>query len=329
MKNIISSVFVPPFAAVLLLLTPNSLIARDRLAEFDLEFNAGSRVDQFDWNIAGDINGNNPNILSELTWDDLEIFEVNTKAKLIMINSHSPVGGTAKVRVNYGEIRSGDNQDSDFQFDNRVNEWSRSNNQADNGSVFDFTAGAGLVFRSRGGRVMISPLLGYSYHSQDLTIHDGFQAISVDNPFSTEAADDPPPVGPFAGLNSSYDTAWNSGWAGVDIEIRPSRAVGLHGFIELHGAEYRAEANWNLRSDLDHPVSFEHKANDAAGFVTGFGAKFGGAPLLVNLDLLYQKWRAEDGFDIINFADGSRGSTRLNEVNWESFSVTAGLTVRF
>ncbi|MDF1577033.1 MAG: hypothetical protein RQ753_01130 [Desulfurivibrionaceae bacterium] len=329
MKNTFSKIIVLPISALLLLLNANPATARDRLDRLDLELNAGSRVDRFDWTISGNIHGTDPDILSELSWDDLEIVEVNTKGRVIMINNQAPFGGIAKIRAGYGEIRSGENQDSDYQYDNRTNEWSRSNNQADDGSVFDFTSGIGLVFQSRNGTVLFSPLVGYSYHTQDLTIHDGYQTISRDNPFSTDPAEDPPPVGPLEGLGSTYDSTWNSGWIGIDLEIRPTRGFLLHGFVELHGAEYRAEANWNLRSDLAHPVSFEHESNDAAGFVAGFGTKFGGDRLLVNLDMLYQKWRAEDGIDVIYFADGSIGATRLNEVNWESFGVTAGLTVSF
>ncbi|MCA1764738.1 MAG: hypothetical protein LC633_00530 [Desulfobulbaceae bacterium] len=322
-------VVVLTISGLFLLANVNSAAARDRLAKFDLEVNAGRRVDQLDWNIAGNINGTDPNILSELSWDELEIIEVNTKGRVLMVNDRARFGGTARVRFNYGEIQSGENQDSDYQFDNRVNEWSRSNNQADDGSVYDFTTGIGLVFLSANGRVMVSPLVGYSYHTQDLTIHDGRQTLSLDNPFSTDPAEDPPPVGPIAGLDSTYETAWNSGWVGVDLEIRPTGNLLLRGFIELHAGEYRAEANWNLRSDLAHPTSFVHDSNDASGFVTGFGTRFGGGHLLINLDMLYQKWQAEEGIDTINFANGSTGVTRLNEVNWESFSVTAGLTVSF
>ena len=39
-------------------------------------FNTGFRQDSLDWSIAGDTSGNNPNILSELTWTDLEIFQI-------------------------------------------------------------------------------------------------------------------------------------------------------------------------------------------------------------------------------------------------------------
>ena len=52
---------------------------------FDLDLSWGYRVDNFDWNIASSASGTTtPNILSELTWDDLEIFQVKADAKIVM-----------------------------------------------------------------------------------------------------------------------------------------------------------------------------------------------------------------------------------------------------
>ena len=331
MKN--NSIYRPiilSFSAIILLITPISAMALDRMDRFDLELNLGSRVDQFDWNIAGNVAGNSPNIISELTWDDLEIAEVNTKVRIILFNNHFPFGGTIRASVNYGEIQNGDNQDSDYGLDNRTNEWSRSNNAANDGNVWDFTIGTGLAFKTRNRKFTVSPLFGYSYHAQNLTIHDGYQTISRDNPFSLDPADNPPPVGPIAGLDSTYDAEWHSGWIGVDLDFQPSSTFELHGSIELHSAEYEAEANWNLRSDFNHPKSFEHDSDEAIGIVTNLGSKFGVRNFLLNLDLQYQKWQAEDGITIFYKSDGTTSPLqRLNEVNWESFSVTAGLTVRF
>ena len=45
---------------------------------FDTGFTveAGYRSDDLGWNIAGDINGNAPNVFAELTWEDLGIVQV-------------------------------------------------------------------------------------------------------------------------------------------------------------------------------------------------------------------------------------------------------------
>ena len=96
-----SSVVMGASLALLLGMAPVTAGARDRLENVNIEFNGGSRVDQLDWNIAGDSAGSSPNILSELTWDDLEIFEVNTKVQLILSNTKLPFKGTFKAIVNY------------------------------------------------------------------------------------------------------------------------------------------------------------------------------------------------------------------------------------
>lgn len=329
MRNFMPRSMVLPLASAIMLIMPISALAKDRLDRLDLELNVGSRVDQFDWTIAGDIAGNNPNIISELTWEDLEIDEIIAKGRIILFNNRVPFGGTIRGSVNYGEIQAGINQDSDFGLDDRTNEFSRSNNKADEGEVWDITLGGGLVFKTKNRKLILSPLVGFSYHGQNLTIHDGYQTISEDNPFSADPADNPPPVGPITGLASTYEAEWRSGWVGVDLEFQPNPSFELHGSIELHSAEFEAKADWNLRSDFNHPRSFTHESTEAAGVVAGFGTKFGARDLLLNLDLRYQKWRAEDGIDKTYFSNDSIGITQVNEVNWESFSVSAGLTLRF
>jgi hypothetical protein len=329
MKNFIIRLIVLPLATAIMLVTPISASAADRLDRLDLELNVGSRVDQFDWNIAGDISGNNPNIISELTWEDLEIDEIIAKGRIIMFNNRVPFGGIVRGSINYGEIQAGANQDSDFGLDDRTNEFSRSNNRADEGEVWDVSLGGGLVFKTKNRKFIISPLVGGSYHGQNLTIHDHYQTISGVNPY--DPTKPPPPVGSrLPGLASTYDAEWRSGWIGVDLEFQPSPSFELHGSVELHAAEFEAEADWNLITEFDHPKSFTHEATEAAGVVAGFGAKFGFRNLLLNLDLRYQKWLAEDGIVTFYNPDGSIGAQqRLNEVNWESLSVSAGLTLRF
>jgi len=326
--HILLATFTPVFLSSLIF-NPTQALAVDKLEKFEFELNGGLRVDQLDWNIAGNIDGNNPDILSELTWDDLEIYEYNTRGKVMMSNRHWPFWGAIKSSLTYGEIQSGDNQDSDYEFDDRAGEWSRSNNKSDNGDVWDVSLGGGLIFRSKSGKFLFGPFIGYSYHEQNLTIHDGYQTISGPNPFSTDADKQPPPVGQIAGLNSTYETEWRSGWVGVDLEYSPNTSFTLKGSVELHGGEYNAKGNWNLRTDLRHPISFRHYSDDVYGSTINFGIRAGVKNVLFNIDLNYQKWLAEDGEDRVYGSGGLIGLTRLNEVNWESSSVTGGVTVRF
>jgi len=171
-------------------------------AEVDFTLSAGYRVDDLDWNIAGDINGNNPNVLSELTWDDVESYQLKAQGSAVWPNIIALRG-----YANYGWIFDGDNQDSDYLGDNRTFEFSRSNNSTDDDDVLDASLAIGYPIRF--GRAVIgtmTPLLGYSYHEQNLNITDGNQTI--------------PNLGPFPGLDSSYETEWKGPWIGFDLRFK-------------------------------------------------------------------------------------------------------------
>ena len=154
---------------------------------FQTEFllSTGYRVDDLDWNIAGDINGNNPNIISELEWEGLKSFQLKIANKTVFNQLFLLRGSLA-----YGWIFDGENQDSDFLGDNRTFEFSRSNNNSDDGNVMDASFGLGWQFTFGRSDFVMAPVIGYSYHEQNLTMTDGYQTI--------------PPFGPFSGLDSTY-----------------------------------------------------------------------------------------------------------------------------
>ncbi len=110
--------------------------------ETEFTLSTGYRSDDLDWNIAGDINGNNPNVLSELTWDDVESYQVKLQGSVVWPNIIAFRG-----YANYGWIFDGDNQDSDYLGDNRTFEFSRSNNSTDDDYVWDASLAIGYPFR--------------------------------------------------------------------------------------------------------------------------------------------------------------------------------------
>ncbi|UCG14184.1 MAG: TonB-dependent receptor [Deltaproteobacteria bacterium] len=290
--------------------------------EAELGLSVGYRLDEFDWNIAGNNNGNNPNVLSELTWDDLEIFQVKIALETI-ISKVLYVRGS----FDYGWILDGVNQDSDFSGDNRTLEWSRSNNSADDGNVLDASLGFGYQFRLAKDKFRITPLVGFSYHEQNLTITDGVQTVS--EPALAPPGVSPPPLGPFAGLDGTYDAEWIGPWVGIDLLFRPNEKLSIITTFEYHWAYYEAKANWNLRTDLAHPKSFEHDANGdgifiSAGFYYAVDDQWS-----VDLILSYQDWSTDQGTDRIFFADGTQSETQLNEVNWQSCAIMLGFAYRF
>ncbi len=179
-----------------------------------IELSNGYRVDQLDWNIAGNLAGTNPNVLSELTWRDIEIYQVNIGLKAL-INEGFYVRGS----LGYGWIFDGSNQDSDFQGNNRTGEFSRSNNRTEDRNVVDASVGMGYQFTLISGRLRLIPLLGYSYNQQNLTITDGFQTIST--PGLT------PACGTLSGLASTYETEWFGPWLGLDLIVPINEKITL------------------------------------------------------------------------------------------------------
>lgn len=286
----------------------SSVFVRDASAEVEASLKIGPsyRVDNLDWNIA-DSDGS-PNILSELTWTDLKIVQIKADGKLIKSNNFYMRGS-----IGYGKIFDGDNQDSDYDGDDRTLEFSRSNNDADDGDVLDVSAGLGYQFRLK--KFTIAPLIGYSYHEQNLVMTNGFQTI--------------PAYGSFPGLNSSYDAQWNGPWTGFDISYKIMEKLTLSGVFEYHWADYEAVANWNLRNDFEHPKSFEHIA-DGNGILLSAAVdytfnKHWGIGFLAN----YQEWSADAGIHRVFTSNGAIGVTRLNEVNWESYAAEIGVTISF
>jgi len=282
----------------------------DSIIASKFELSAGYRVDDFDWNIAGDTTGENPNILSELTWNDIEIWQIKLQNKTIIRKTFYFRGSVA-----YGWIFEGENQDSDFNGNDRTLEWSRSNNSGDDGNVFDASLGIGYPFTFGKGKFRMSPLLGYSYHEQNLTISDGNQTI--------------PLLGPFPNLDSTYETEWDGPWLGLDLVFQLNKKHTMFAEIEYHWADYYAVADWNLRPDYAHPKSFEHVA-DGNGMVVSVGWTYlfhRRWALDVTID--YQNWSTDHGVDRVFTAAGGTAETRLNEVNWESFTAMIGLAYHF
>jgi hypothetical protein len=282
----------------------------------DLSLSTGYRVDDLNWNIAGNISGSNPNVLSELTWSDLEILQAVVSGRAL-VNERVYLRGS----FGYGWTFSGDNLDADFSGNDRTQEFSRSSNSADGSTVLDAALGLGYQFAFLSGKFRLSPLLGYSYSSQALTLKDGVQVIAT--PGLT------PPAGPIQGLDSSYDATWRGPWLGIDLSFEITERVTLFGSLEYHWGTFDGEGNLNLRNDLAHPTSFEQDA-DAKGFLIAFSADYRLAgPWSLTMSFNYQKWSTDSGVDRLYYASGSVAETRLNEANWDTYALMLGLAYRF
>ncbi len=301
------------FIAAIVLSTGLSAVPAAGEVQTDVHLDTGYRTDELYWNIAGDINGENPNVLSELKWTDLKIYQLRL-ALDILVDRHCCLRASA----GYGKIVGGDNQDSDYLGDDRTYEFSRSNNDAGDGSVLDLSVGFGYRYRPADGPVTVTPMVGYSQNEQHLTMTDGYQTL---DPYDLVG------LGSFSGLDSTYDATWKGPWVGLDLSYDMTKALRLYGAAEYHMAEYEAEANWNLREEFAHPKSFVHDA-DGTGVVLSGGIDYALRNVWsVGLTADYQVWRTDSGLDTTFFSDSSAPmSTQLNEVHWTSYAVMLRIT---
>lgn len=283
----------------------------------ELTITTGYRRDDFDWNIAAP--GGTPNILSELTWSDLDTWTISGQLDLPIKDRWR-----SRVKLDLGTTLNGDNQDSDYLGNHRTLEFSRSNNNVEKGTLIDFSVGIGhtsTLLATDRATFSLTPWLGYSTHLQNLRMNDGRQTVS-EPPMSL-------PLGPFDGLDSSYDAFWHGPWVGLQGDLALDDRHTLSGQIEYHWADYDAEAEWNLRTDLAQPVSFEHDA-DGHGINALLSWRYR-APKgpTWQLSLGHQDWQAGPGDVTVHTAGGDRLNTRLNEVNWRSTKIDLGVNYAF
>jgi opacity protein-like surface antigen len=305
------------FAAfIILMMFPAN--ASSESSEFTIS--TGRRVDNLDWSIAGfppSVFGPDPvNVLSELTWSDIESQEVRVGVRVFQKRL------LIKGEAGYGFITRGDNRDSDYGGNDRTLEYSRSNNSADDGSVWDLSGAMGYLYKfpALGGSVDLIPMAGLSYHRQNLTITNGVQTVAT--PGLT------PPLGPFSGLDSTYEAGWAGPWIGAELAYQRGK-LKLYGNFELHGTYFTSEANWNLRPDFVHPVSFEQWAT-GYGVVFSAGTEYNIAQrwsFTANFEV--SDFQATDGTDRTYFSGGAVADTPLNEANWDSMSAFFGFNYRF
>ncbi len=287
--------------------------------DLKLGLEAGYRIDSLDWNIASDISGTaTPNILSELRWTDIMIGQIKANVDVALIEKLHLLG-----YASYGDSYTGDNQDSDFFCDNRFCEFSRSENEA-TAEVLDASLALGYQIdykRRHKNPLHFMPLFGLSIHQQDLRMKNGVQTLDPFDLFT---------LGPFPGLNSSYDTEWKGWWIGVRIwEADTFRNLTLTFDLAYHNVEFEAEANWNLRTDFAHPKSFEQFA-DSEGVTLALNADYALTKhFSLTFGIDYKNWSTDPGIDRIFFSDGTIVTTRLNEVNWESWAFNGGVAFHF
>jgi hypothetical protein len=226
--------------------------------------------------------------------------------------------------VGFGRILDGKSQDSDYFGDNRTQEFSRSYADIKGDGTYDLSVGIGYQFgkkidAEKGSGFLLVPRIGYALRSVNVRVNNGVQVVNTLSSF----------LGPFDGLDTTYNTKWEGPWIGLRGEFDFNHKVGLFIDAEYHIMDFEADADWNLRSDFAHPVSFEHFA-DADGGSISAGITFSPTnTFTLVVTASYSESNTDAGLDRTYFSDGTSLTTRLNEVEWKSASIMFTPIYRF
>lgn len=294
--------------------------------EVDYEFylGGGYRKDKLSWDVAGP--SGVPNVLSELSWKDLEIGEVKAFLSLYVPCNNLYL----RLKGDYGKIFHGKNIDRDFASDDRQNEFSRSVNNAGKGHVYDASIGLGYPLCFFCEQLELIPVVGYSYYSQHLNQFDGFQVVGFE--LENEAGEivGGVPVGSFHHLHSNYRAKWGGPWVGFDWVYSPcaflNGDLSFFGSFEYHWTRFHARGHWNLRSDFVNDFkqhAWGHGPYVSVGTNYNFWCNWSLATVFE-----YQYLHARNGKDRCFFSSHSV-QTRLNRVKWQSWSVSGLLGYNF
>jgi len=299
----------------------------------------GVRRNNFNWNIASDLSGTaTPNILSELTWEDILLIEFKGKVKHVEPADIYFIHGGVQLEaeVTGGIVASGDNQDSDWFGDNRTLEFSRSNNDASEGYAIGGTVDVGYKFRLIGSsrptidingnvsshtRVSLAPLIGYGWDRQEYRMVGGVQTIGT--------LGITPPTGSILSDNGTkYVADWYGPFLGMEATFEGIKdTLRLRG--EYHDLTYYGEGFWRGRPTFKQDPSFTQEGDGDGYLINAEYAHMIDAHYAFTIDATYQQRSIEGGLDTLFFTDGTIIKTFMPEVNDESQAIHLGLRYKW
>ncbi len=252
------------------------------------------RQDKMTWRI-----GNAPTtVLSELE------YKTNAVQPKLAMSVTSPYHFALQIYYADGDIKTGEAYDADY--DEPLASLYLLSKSNVIGSMSDW----GLMFSKGYSLKNVSATIdiGWSRHKQNLNMINGFQLVPDEEPY----------YGPISGLNNSYVTQWQGFFWGAGLSIASDVHWQFEANIKQRFFNYNAKANWNLRKEFSHPLSFEHQINANAyeGSLTAIYHINNKCSLKSFITVLAAK--GKNGIDTTYFDNGNAQVYFLNHMSWHS-----------
>ncbi|MFV0607337.1 MAG: hypothetical protein ACK5NK_16030 [Niabella sp.] len=282
MNNFKSFYIIMAFA--FLLIATKTINAQQPTKMFSLEISPEFRKENFRWSIAGNEQGTNPNILSELIFNPI-------RAKGFHIDAGYTPFPNSSFHIYYNRLftYNGEATDFDYDGDNRTQPSSQLYLQSNKGFMRSTGFTAHEHFFSQN---TISLIAGIGF---DLT-RELFYLTDINDSF----------------LNTTYEANWNGPLLTAKGIWNINRFLSIGSSLTGRYLFYNAKANWNLVESFQHPVSFTHKA---AGW--GLDYDLGATAKLSNTVKLsiinrYSFWKTKKGLDKLYQSDGQILRAQMN-----------------
>ncbi|MBV8389567.1 MAG: hypothetical protein JO080_07205 [Mucilaginibacter sp.] len=269
-----------------------------------LQFSAGGgyQKENFHWSIAGNSNGQNPNIYSELKWKNISgvmwnvALQWNFYERLLLTGSYNRSGTT-----------SGTSNDTDYGGDNRTRPVYNQNFNSNKGNTSAWSVGAGYKLIDN-KIVKLDSYAGYGVHYQSYYLlgDEGYQGQ----------------------LNTSYKPQWKGPFVRFASNIQFMKNLGAFADVTYDQVKYNAAADWNLIQNFQHPVSFRQSAN-GYGIDVSAGLYFTvNRYLVINAGVGFFNWETGNGIDTLYLANGGMEKTQMNGATRNGSHFNLGVSIR-
>lgn len=247
----------------------------------------GYHTEGLRWSIAGNLQGESPNIYSELIWKHVNGLLCATDVRWKVWRSLEVYAHFSMASISGGKVT-----DTDYHGDNRTGVAYYGYFDAGRGNVLSGELRVGYRL-SLGAGITLTPAIGYGADRQLLYIL----------PYAGNAP---------STLNSSYDALWKGFTGSLSAVFPLNRRWEADPSISYHQVALTGTADWNLIDNFQHPVSFRDHAN-------GFGV----VPDLAIVYRLhshwsvfvhgsYGYWRTGAGVDELYMSSGTTSLTQYN-----------------
>jgi len=270
---------------------------------FEISYDRGYQQENFNWSIAGNSDGQNPNVYSELKWQKLKGTLNSGNLSVRIWKQLGLSAGYSKTTITGGKVN-----DTDYGSDNRSNPVYNQNFE-DNSGYTDSWYGALNYSIVAAYSFKVIPGVGYGRNRQSLNISDI--------------------TGQFPYLNSTYANNWSGPFLNVKAVyfFIPDLSFKLN--LSYNQVDYHAQANWNLISQFRHPVSF---TDYAKGYGLTSDAEIAYTVikhLKVHISGGYYYWETGKGNDNLYLATGETDVTQFNGAYRKGYRITGGVNFYF